>query len=400
MALKGIPMFERFAPSVRPLLVSAVLACAGLILPGCTRDDGLRPDGNGNGSGSEVPKNPGDGGDVGAPRDSARIFFSGHSLLDNPLPDFVETISVSRGKSVNWNQQNGIGSPLRVRTWGNGNWAGYRTGKNRVGQNMDVLEELRSPKTLGPGERYDTLVVTDRHDIPSVLQWENTVGYLRHFHDRVAAANPDAVTYFYATWLGIDKSAPTGFIEYERAAIGAWECAASKVNLTLEAEGRTDRVVSLPGSTALAALVEKLQADEVPGIGGTIPQRLSAIFSDDVHLTPLGAHFMAAVQFGAIYRSSPVGAPGPSGANAETVAALQTIAWDFVRAYYAQPHPGRRDMAECRALMQDLCPRFAERVGQPQSAANCQRHFAATSPQQNPNPFVWPDPSFQPLPAP
>ncbi len=389
--------------TTRRLALPLLGACAALLLTGCTSNGETRPSATpptppstgGNDAGRNEPV-----GDPGTPRDSARIFFSGHSLLDNPLPDFVEGIARSRGKSVNWNQQNVIGSPLRVRTWGNGDWAGYSMGKNREGQNMNVLAELRAPRTLGEGERYDTLVVTDRHDIPGVLQWENTVGYLRHFHDRMVEANPAAVTYLYATWLDVDKNDPSGFITYEREALGAWECAASKVNLTLEAEGRADRVVTMPGSTALASLVERIAANEVPGLEGGLPQRLSAIFSDNVHLTPLGAHFMAAVQYASIYRSSPVGAPGPEGANPQTVAALQTIAWDVVRGYYALPDAGRREMADCRALMQDVCRSFWTRQERADQIGTCQRHFAATSPQSNPNPFVWPDPSFQPLPAP
>jgi hypothetical protein len=62
--------------------------------------------------------------DAGTTIARARIFFSGHSLLDNPMPDYVESIAKSQGKDLLWNQQNIIGSPLRVRTWGNGNWEG------------------------------------------------------------------------------------------------------------------------------------------------------------------------------------------------------------------------------------------------------------------------------------
>ncbi|MGA9522647.1 MAG: hypothetical protein WBV82_14365, partial [Myxococcaceae bacterium] len=104
----------------------------------------------------------------------ARIFFSGHSLLDNPMPDYVELIATGLGKDINWNQQNVIGSPIRARTWGGGNWAGYLQGKNRNGHNMDVVQELRQPNTLGLHERYDTLLITDRHDILGVIEWEDT----------------------------------------------------------------------------------------------------------------------------------------------------------------------------------------------------------------------------------
>ncbi|MCI0669109.1 MAG: hypothetical protein L0Y64_01470, partial [Myxococcaceae bacterium] len=257
------------------------------------------------------------------PLSRARVFFSGHSLLDNPLPDFIESIASAQGQDLRWNQQNVTGSSLRVRTngghgrtWASDRWKGYLQGKNREGSGMDVLRELRSPQTIGPGERYDTLVITERHDIPYTLVFEDTVGYLRHFHDRLVEGNPLGRTYFYHTWQSLDKAAPLEWIAYEKAAVAAWECAASKVNLTLQAEGRGERVLSLPGSLALVDLIERILAGQVRGITGTPTQKLDAIFPDNVHLTPLGAYFMGAVQYAAIFGQSPVGAPGPEGARA------------------------------------------------------------------------------------
>ncbi|MCF6289183.1 MAG: hypothetical protein L3J53_08130, partial [Proteobacteria bacterium] len=69
------------------------------------------------------------------------IFISGHSLIDNPFAEFLEGISTDKGITYNWNQQIGIGSPIRVRTSGNSsppnNWQGYNTGKNRDSFDMD-----------------------------------------------------------------------------------------------------------------------------------------------------------------------------------------------------------------------------------------------------------------------
>ncbi|HZH13965.1 MAG TPA: hypothetical protein VE057_06360 [Archangium sp.] len=351
---------------------------------------------------------PGDAGipdagvpDAGTSSSRARIFFSGHSLLDNPMPDDVESIAKSKGKDILWNQQNIIGSPLRVRTWGNGGWAGYSQGKNRAGYNMDVVQELLSPRTLNPGDQYDTLLITERHDILGTIEWENTVGYLRHYHDRLIDGNPRGVTYFYHTWLDIDKANPDQWINYEKNALTAWECVSSKVNLTLQAEGRGDRVVTLPGGAALVDLVERILANQVPGISGTTAQKLDMIFSDNVHLTPLGVYYLAAVHHASVFRDSPAGAAGPSGANAATVQALQSIAWNFVSTYYARPDAGTRTMEDCRTrIPRDVCPGFWALRGSPGNTAGCQRYFGNASPGPNGNPFVWPDPNWQPLPPP
>lgn len=339
--------------------------------------------------------------DAGPPHARARIFFSGHSLLDNPMPDYVESIASSLGKDILWNQQNIIGSPLRVRTWGNNGWEGYRQGKNRDGYGMNVVEELLSPRTLGPGDQYDTLLITERHDILGTIEWENTIGYLRHYHDRLIAGNPQGITYFYHTWLDIDKANPATWMNYEKNALAAWECVSSKVNLTLQAAGRGDRVVTLPGGAALVDLVERVLANQVPGISGTTEQKLNMLFSDNVHLTTLGAYYLASVHHASVFRDSPVGAAGPPGANAATVQALQTIAWNFVRAYSAQPGAGTRTMADCRTrISQDVCPGFWTLRGAPGNTAGCQRYFSNENPGPGGNPFVWPDANWQPLPAP
>ncbi|RKG62472.1 hypothetical protein D7X30_04070 [Corallococcus sp. AB011P] len=397
------------------LAVSLWLACTGQLGQDVPAegppDSGVRPQDD---AGTQPDAGPGDAGvldagspDAGSPDagtspiTSARVFFSGHSLLDNPMPDHFDDIARSRGKDFNWNQQIVIGSPLRARTWGSGNWQGYRSGKNRVGDSMNVIQELLSPQTLGAGEKYDTLLVTERHDILGPVQWEDTIGQLRHFHDRMVAGNPQSVTYFYHTWLDINKSDPSQWIEYETNARVAWECVSSKVNLTLQADGRPARVVSLPGSAALVHLVERVIANEVPGISGSTSQKLNVLFSDNVHLTSLGSYYMASVHHAAVFRQSPEGAQVPSGQNAATVQALQRIAWDFVSAYYAQPGAGERTMEDCRTRVpRDVCPGFWTMLGRPENIEGCQRFFGNATVSQGGNPFVWPDPYWQPLPAP
>ncbi|MDC0741694.1 hypothetical protein [Polyangium mundeleinium] len=94
----------------------------------------------GGGMGGTGGMGSGGGGGGLAERTSARMFLSGHSLTDNPLPDHVLTIAQSLGKDFNFNEQIGIGSPIRVRTKGGSfdapGWPGYSTGKNREGSDM------------------------------------------------------------------------------------------------------------------------------------------------------------------------------------------------------------------------------------------------------------------------
>lgn len=406
----------------RTLSGVAVLLAVPVALASCSTDEapadptstadggpgGARADGPLGGEAGDPSRDggAGDGGgdaiDPGARLTRARILYSGHSLMDNPLPDHVETIATGRGADLRWNQQNAIGSPLRVRTKGNdpngSAWPGYSTGKNREGSGMNIPAELLAPQTLGPGDRYDTLVVTERHDLLGCLRWENTVGYARHYHDRLVAGNAAARTYLYHSWLTMNVSDPAPWVDYEKKALYAWECVASKVNDTLAVNGQPRRVATLPAGGALVALVERLTADTVPGITGTQAQRLGAVFTDGVHLTALGSYFVGAVTYASVFRDSPVGAPGPAGASAPTVTAMQQLAWDYVRAYYGAPNAGTHTMAECRAFIADnVCSGHYTLTGAPNEIANCRSWVSNANEAANPfrdeapyTPLPWP----------
>lgn len=324
-------------------------------------------------------------------RASARIFFSGHSLIDNPLPDYVASIAQSLNTPLSWNQQNIPGSPIRFRTRGSdmnaSSFPGYSTGKNRTGSGMNVISELRQPQTIA-GQRYDTLVLTERHDIVPTLMWENTVAYTRHFHDRLIEGNPQAKTYLYHSWLGVpNKSSPANWVSYERAAAPAWQCVATRVNQSLQQAGRGDRVVYMPAGLALASLVEQAtQGSGVPGVtGGSVRETVDRIFSDDVHLTPLGIYYMALVNYASVYRRSPAGAWAPSSLSATQAQSLQAVAWQAVSGHFN--NFTAPDLAQCRELMRtSVCAAYQNMINRPDGIASCAAFFTASNPQ---NPFYF-----------
>jgi hypothetical protein len=291
-------------------------------------------------------------------RTTAGIFYSGHSLTDNPLPEYVAEIARSLGGSVRWNQQNIPGSSIQARTRGpatDGAWSGYRRGKNRDGENLDVLRELRQPATLG-GARYDTLVVTEGHWLVESLLHADTVRSLRHLHDRLIEGNPDARTLFYAPWLGIgDKSAPQDWIAYEKAAAPVWTCVTTRINQSLADEGRRDRVQPMPTASALAALVERaVQQPGVPGISGaTARGTMDRLFIDQVHLSRLGAYYAALVTYIHVFGRSPQGAWAPVEVTAEQAKSLQQVAWDVAAPQLREAPGASMDLPGCRAYVQD-----------------------------------------------
>jgi hypothetical protein len=372
---------------------AAILLAAALGCGGGTGDRGdagrspTGPDGATSDAGS-VAANP-----PFAPRDRANVLFSGHSLLDNPIPDWVEAIARAKGDALGWEQQIIIGSPLRVRTRGNDTSAtgypGYALGKNKRGENRNLLAELAAPSALDGG-RYDTLLVTERHDPLNTVQWENSAGYLRHYHDRLLEHEPSARTYFYQCWPDIDKTAPAAWIAYQRTELTLWECIASKVNLSLDAAGKPARVRVIPGAVALAELVDRAYAGSVPGLGSGAAA-LDAIFTDDVHLAAPGAYLIAAVHYASVFGKSPVGAHASPSLSPDTAEAIEKIAWSVISTHV---DGSTRSMEACRSAIADVvCPAYYAIRALSAPGAGCSAFAGSASP------FVFPDPAL-PLPAP
>lgn len=331
------------------------------------------------------------------PINRARVMLSGHSLMDNPLADYVEDIADKKGDNYDYNQHIIIGSPIRVRVRGNDNsgFEGFSEGKNRDGYNLNIASELKTPRTLGTNEKYDTLVITERHDSLSSIRWENTDAYTRHYVDRALAGNVNTRSFLYHSWWYLNKSSPAAWIQHEKNSLVTWECVASKVNETYKAENNAHRMKVLPAGAALVDLVERAIAGSVPGITGTTAQKMNMIFADDVHLTNLGSYFISLVTYSSIMGKTAAGVTPPAGISAATASSFQSIAWNYVNAYYNRANPGVRTMAYCRDFMRtNSCATYNSITGE-NDTAGCQSFFGSTTE----SPFRWPDSSFVKIPV-
>lgn len=269
---------------------------------------------------------------------TARVFVSGHSLTDRPLPDYLERIGASLGAPIAWNRQSLGGSAIKWRARGRDQetgWAGFSRGDNRDGQGMNVVEELR----VRP---YDVLLITEQHGLVDSFVGHQTVRYLRQYHELMIAGNPRGRTFFYEPWLGIPgKVEVQRWIDYERMASPLWQCAVTRINASLAAEGRDDRLTNLPAGLALAELVERAtRPGGLPGISGLAPgATIDRLFEDNVHYRPLAAYYLALVSFGFIFELPLAGAWAPPGVAPEQAASLQRVAAEFVAAYRATNRP-------------------------------------------------------------
>ena len=332
------------------------------------------------------------------PTDHVRAFYSGHSLSDG-VPEVVEQIARSLGRQFQFEAQSMGYSLLRQRTKGEvasaSDWPGYRAGTNRRGSGLNVAEELRQPRRLASGDKYDALVVTERHDLPAIARKERTAFFLADMARHVIAGNPDAQVLLYHTWLHLDPNAPLPWIEYERAVLPMWECIASRANLDLPARGDVPRVRVLPGSSALAELVAALWDGKIPGVVGKAPgERVRMLFSDSVHMSDAGRYFIALVHYAVLFGRTPEGAAIPASLAAETGQYMQKLAWEYVVSYSQRANvDARRDMATCRALMQSqICPAYAafqtegvlSAVKRQYNAYLCGRQYADAENPENP----------------
>jgi hypothetical protein len=302
---------------------------------------------------------------VWTPRNEVRAFYSGHSLSDG-VPEVVEQIANSLGHRLDFETQSIGYSLLRQRTKGEvasaTEWPGYRAGQNRKGTGLNVAEELRQPRRLASGGKYDVLVVTERHDLPAIARKERTAFYLTDMTRHLLTGNPDAEVLLYHTWLNLDTDAPWRWINYERAVSPMWECVASRANLDLPARGNVPRVRVLPGGSALAELAAALWEGKVPGVKGTNPgERVRLLFSDNVHMSDAGRYFIALLHYAILFGRNPEGAAIPAPLAPETGRYMQTMASQYAVSYGQRANAAvRRDMATCRDLMRkEVCPAYA-----------------------------------------
>jgi hypothetical protein len=295
------------------------------------------------------------------PSRPANVFFSGHSLLAQPIPEFTQAIARSLGTPINWNQQSMGGSPIKWRSRGREDsaplWSGYRQGDNRDGQNMDVIAELKTGASVG--RPYDALVITEMAASLGTMLWNDTARYLRHYHERFQAGNPQGTTWFYESWFDLsDKNDPRRWIAYEREATVVWQCIAARVNASLALERRPDRIRSLPAGVALVHLVEQAtQGAGVPGITlGNVRQTVDSLIYDDIHVTRLGSYYLALVIDATLFGRSPVGAWRPADIGALQANSLQSIAGAFAMEQAKRmPMP----LDQCRAFILDgFIPRY------------------------------------------
>ena len=134
----------------------------------------------------------------------------------------------------------------------------------------------------------------------------------------------------------------------------------------------------------------------MPGVAASDPgARVRLLFSDNVHMSEVGRYYIALVHYAILFGRNPEGAAIPPSLAPEAGRYMQTLARQYAVSYGRRANDSaRRDMAGCRALMQnEVCPAYvAFRQGKGVLATlkrqfetySCRREYADAEDPENP----------------
>ncbi len=323
------------------------------------------------------------------PKDSATVYWVGHSLIshrDRALPEdqtknLIEMVGAhaqAQGYSYDSFKHTNPGAPV---SWN------YQAG--------DTLEQRR--EIINNGSKYDTLVVTETVPLDPILAYHKTPFFLRRFYCTLLKQNPNATIYLYETWTNYqaqdeDPFYPLphvfDFVKQLQVDRPKWHKIADDATLDKEPvptevynwTGPGDdpgecsdskQILIVPVGEAIEALINRLKnpqagddwslgggetfttplffqnayldwpsdwpvaAGQAGGIdhqsiiGGLTP-RLPGQMIDDIHASQYGIYFISLVHYATIYRRTPVGLPAANGVSENVAKLMQEIAWQVV----------------------------------------------------------------------
>jgi hypothetical protein len=265
------------------------------------------------------------------PVDSAKVFFFGHSLVDQDMPMMIGSFAKARGKSWEAHGQLGWGTPLSAHY----NWDGKKGKSAPLGFN----DENRPPFFVGEGKaqletgQYDVLVITESNG-HTRTDGDETVDYATRLVKLARKARPDIRVFLYANWLD-RKEFPDEKAWRLNAITGLkwWESVADRVNAAIDGPD----IYVLPVGLMLGRVTLDVFQGKLPGL------KVDDLFreKDGVHVNDRGFYFVALIHYAAIFRDSPIGLPvetetedGPAETLSPDVAKrLQEITWNMLTRY-------------------------------------------------------------------
>lgn len=246
-----------------------------------------------------------------------RVVLSGHSLTD-PVPEPLNRLVRAAGGPAGMIDRSTIpGSPMDWR------W-------NNRAEPVDARERIAD---------YDVLVITERVSLSGTRPWHDSDDWALRWAEHAwadGAGGNGAEVLLYATWVDLvpDPQYHRGDPDFDYPwrerldrEFAAWEAILAHVNAN-RPEG-THAMRMIPATLVVAAVHDAIAEGRAPpeleDIGG--------LFSDNIHLSPLGAHLVALTHFAAIYGRDLTGLPAPWDVPEETWAWMLDLVGEVVSAY-------------------------------------------------------------------
>jgi hypothetical protein len=202
-----------------------------------------------------------------------------------------------------------------------------------------ACDEIEKGTDLGP---YDALVITQGNN-PIIIPQDpdnigSTVEDFTFFLDPVLDRSPNARAFYYTSWEDQGYPLYNGEDWTARIApeLAKYEMTARKIEDDERRRGRNVSVPVIPVNLALRDLILAAEAGNFPGITNR-----SQLFTDRVHLSPIGYYLAACVVYASIFQQSPAGAtahvPGQYAdvvnLDPELAGRIQSFAWNLVSSY-------------------------------------------------------------------
>jgi hypothetical protein len=261
----------------------------------------------------------------------AKVFFFGHSLVDQDMPLMVGSMAAARGKTYSANGQVGWGTALDAHWSWNGEWTKAPLGFVEENRGRSLFAGEGKAQLAAGG--YDVMVMTESNG-HTRGNGDISVDYATRLARHARAKNPSIRVFLYSSWLDRKEFASLrDWQQRSEADVAWWESVADRVDAALDGPD----ILLIPGAAILSKVTRAIDEGKIAGLA------VNDLFNagDGVHVNDLGFYVIALAHYAAIFRESPVGLPvetqtedGPAEPLSPAAAAhIQRIVWDYLQGY-------------------------------------------------------------------
>ena len=249
--------------------------------------------------------------------DPLAVYFIGHSLVGRLMPALLAQFA-PQGHS--YETQSGWGAELQA------HWE-PDVALNGADVENDHPRFREAHEAVASGA-YDVLVLTEKVDLESSIEYHDSWHYLAQWSAKAWAANPDTRVYLYETWH--ETTVEEGWLaRIDGDLARLWE--GELIDRALAGTEAARPIYVIPAGQVLARTVRD---------GHFTKEQL---LPDGIHMSEAANYLVALTHYAVIYARSPIGLPHEGlvtakeepfeALDADTARSLQEIVWEVVTTY-------------------------------------------------------------------